>query len=58
LNTIIKALIGLASFAFLVAVVTKVFTGGWVLGIPAEAFSRTCTNLALIAIALSVFPKR
>ena len=46
-------LIGVSAVAFLLAVVVSLFTGP-ILGITAEGYSRTCSNLALIAIALAV----
>ena len=53
MQNIINVSVGLAILGFLLAVVT-VFTGPVFAGIPAESFSRACTNLALIAIALAV----
>jgi len=50
MNNLPKVLTGLAVLAFVLAVVTN-FTGA-LLGTPAEGYSRACTNLALIAIAL------
>ena len=44
-------LIGLSALAFILAVVASKFTGH-ILGVNPEAFSRACSNLALIAIAL------
>ncbi len=50
MSVIAKVLIGLASLAFLLAVFTALL---WpIFNIPAESFSRACSNLALIAIAL------
>ena len=50
-----KALTALAALAFILAVVTN-FTGNymgpWLT--TAEGFSRACTNLTLLAIALAV----
>ena len=46
-------LIGVSALAFLLAVIAILFTGP-ILGVAAEGFSRTCSNLALIAIALAV----
>jgi len=54
---VIYGLIVLAALAFVVAVLTAVFHFG-ILGIQAEGFSRACTNLALIAIALAVCFKK
>lgn len=51
-----KALIAAAAVAFLMAVVTN-FTGNSESGpllATAEGFSRACTNLALLAIALTL----
>ena len=52
MNTLVKALIGLAALAFVLAVVTH-FMGPVVQTQP-EAFSRASTNLALLAIALTL----
>lgn len=49
---IAKACVGLAVLAFLVALVVS-FTGP-IMELPAEAFSRACTNLALIGLCLFV----
>ena len=48
-----KTLIGLSALGFLLAVIGTLF-GGRIMGVPPEAFSRACTNLALIAIGLSI----
>jgi hypothetical protein len=50
MGTMVKALIGLAVLAFLLAVVTH-YTGP-IVSTKAEAFSRASTNLSLLAIAL------
>ena len=51
-------LVGLAAMAFLLAVTEPLLGRGLVGNIAAEGFSRACTNLALIAIALGVwFPR-
>jgi predicted Kef-type K+ transport protein len=47
-----KVLTGLSALAFVLAVVTN-FTGV-LLNTPAEGYSRACTNLAVLAIALVV----
>jgi ABC-type amino acid transport system permease subunit len=52
MSNLAKALIGLAVLAFLLAIVTN-FSGP-ILNTPAEGFSRACSNLALLAIALVV----
>lgn len=41
----------LAAITFLLAVIGGMWTGA-ILGIGAEAYSRACTNLALMAIAI------
>ncbi len=53
---VVKGLIVLSGLGFLLAIVVAVVTGS-IFGITAEGFSRACTNLALIAIALAVIPK-
>ena len=50
MSTLVKALIGLAALAFVLAVVTHF--AGPVVETQAEAYSRASTNLALLAIAL------
>jgi cation transporter-like permease len=50
--TIAKALTALAAIAFVLAVVSSF--AGPILQTSAEAYSRACSNLALLAIALSV----
>jgi hypothetical protein len=42
---------------FLLAIIS-VFLKGVLLGVSAEAYSRACTNLALIAIALTLWSKK
>jgi len=51
------ALISVAALGFILAVVS-VFLGGTFLSISAEAFSRACTNLALIAIAVTLWSEK
>ncbi len=51
-----KVLVGGAALGFLLAVVAGVM-GGAIAGFPAESFSRTCTNLALVSIALQMMAK-
>jgi len=53
MQNIINVLVGLAVLGFLLAVITALF-GSMIMEIQAESFSRACTNLSLIAIALSV----
>ena len=50
-------LIGFAALGFLFAIFS-VFFDGVIFGIGAEAFSRACTNLALIAIAITLWSKK
>jgi hypothetical protein len=55
MSTLPRACTGLAAFAFVLAVVAS-FVGP-ILDTSPEGFSRPCTNLALLAIALVVtFP--
>jgi hypothetical protein len=54
MENVIKGLIGLAALAFLLAVISSVFFAGSILGTYSEGYSRASSNLALIAIALSV----
>ena len=49
-------LVGLSALGFLLAVVGA-FVGGPLMGVSPEGFSRGCSNLALIAIALAVWFK-
>ena len=56
MNMLSKALAGGAALSFLLAVVVGVM-GGEIAGFPAESFSRACTNLALISIALQMMAK-
>ena len=48
-----KLLVLLAVLTFVLAVIGGALTGA-ILGIGAEAYSRACTNLALIAIAIAM----
>ena len=50
---LIMVLIGLSAIAFLLAVISILVTGP-IMGVSAEGFSRACTNLVLMGIALSV----
>ena len=56
MNSLAKALIALAVLAFVLAVVTHF--AGPIVGTHAEAYSRACSNLALLAIALIVVFER
>ena len=46
-------LIGLSAIAFLLAVIGVLVTGP-IMGVTPEGFSRACTNLVLMGIAVSV----
>ncbi len=48
-----KTLVGLAALAFVLAVVSAL-TGQPILNVRPESFSRSCTNLALLALAVSI----
>ena len=50
---IAKILVGLSALAFVLAVIGALFVGSSILGVAAEGYSRACTNLVLIALALS-----
>lgn len=53
MSNALKGLIALSGLAFLLAVVASLLTGP-IMGVPAEGFSRACSNLALITIALGI----
>jgi hypothetical protein len=57
MSSIPKLLVALAALAFLLAAIS-VLAHSRILGVTAEGFSRTCTNLTLIAIALSLLFKK
>jgi hypothetical protein len=54
MNNIIIGLIILSALAFVLAIIGSVFTPG-ILGVSGEGYSRACSNLALIAIALGIW---
>ena len=56
MSKIMIGLIILAGLAFVFAVLGALFSFN-ILGIQAEGFSRACSNLALLAIALAVCVK-
>jgi len=56
MRNLITIIICFSVLGFIFAVIS-VFTGP-IAGVPAEGFSRGCTNLALIAIALTVCFKK
>ncbi len=56
MENVAKGLVALAALSFIVAVLAGL-TGGVLMGIPAESFSRACSNLALVAIAVMLMGK-
>ena len=50
---IAKILVALSILAFVLAVIGALFSSP-ILGVASEGYSRACTNLALIALALSI----
>ena len=52
MENLAKALVGLAALSFVVGVIVAGPMGGVLIGFPAESFSRACSNMALLAIAL------
>ena len=57
MRNVALALIVLAAVGLFSAIIS-VMVGSTILGITAEEFSRICSNLALIAIALAVWFKK
>jgi hypothetical protein len=53
MSTISRVILALAAVAFILAVVGS-YWKMQILGVPAEAYSRAATNLALIAIGLAL----
>ena len=51
MENVAKGLVALAALSFIAAVLASLM-GGALMGFPAESFSRACSNLALVAIAL------
>ena len=51
---IAKILVALSILAFVLAVIGALFMSSTILGVASEGYSRACTNLALIALALSI----
>ena len=54
MQIVIKGMVGAAGLAFLLAVIGSAIVAGDILGTSPEAFSRACSNLALLAIASSL----
>jgi ABC-type uncharacterized transport system permease subunit len=53
MRNVSMVLIGLSALGFLLALFTAL-TNSWIMGVGPEGFSRSCSNLALISIALAV----
>jgi hypothetical protein len=53
MSSVAKLLIGVSALCFAIAVIIALL-GVTLIGVPAEGFSRACSNAALISIALSV----
>ncbi len=51
MENVAKGLVVLAALSFIGAVLAGLM-GGALMGFPAESFSRACTNLAVVAIAV------
>jgi hypothetical protein len=51
MENVAKGLVALAVLSFIAAVLASLM-GGALMGFPAESFSRACTNLALVAVAV------
>ena len=51
MDNVAKGLVALAVLSFIAAVLSGLM-GGSLMGFPAESFSRACSNLALVAIAV------
>jgi len=54
MRNLVTVLIGLSALGFVLALISPLVIGSAIIGVTAEGFSRGCTNLALIAIALTV----
>ena len=57
MRNLAMVLVGLSALGFILAVISALIVGSPIMGISPEGFSRACTNLALIAIALIVCSK-
>ena len=57
MRNVAMILIGLSALGFVLAIIANLVVGGSVVGVSPEGFSRGCSNLALIAIALAVWFK-
>ncbi len=56
MENVAKGLVALAVLSFIGAALAGLM-GGALMGFPAESFSRACSNLALISIALMLMGK-
>ena len=56
MENVAKGLVALAALAFVIGVFVGLM-GGSLMGFPAESFSRACSNLALVAIAVMLMGK-
>ena len=57
MRNLVMILVALAALGLVLAVISAIM-GGSIAGITAEGFSRGCTNLAILAIALAVVTKK
>ncbi len=57
MENVAKGLVALAVLSFIGAALAAGLMGGALMGFPAESFSRACSNLALISIALMLMGK-
>ena len=58
MRNVILTLIMLSALGFVLAVALALFGGGSLISVAAEGYSRACSNLALIAIALLLFSEK
>jgi len=52
MQNLMNILVGLSVLAFALAVIVALFIPGGLIGVAPEGYSRACSNLALISIAL------
>ena len=52
MQNLMNILVGLSVLAFALAVIVALFIPGGLIGVTPEGYSRACSNLALISIAL------
>lgn len=58
MESLAKALVGLAALCLVLAVIVALFMGGSMMQLPAESFSRASQNMALIAIAVLLMNRK